>query len=646
MSAGIPLCDKHGGSHPAPAAAAPEALAAALQENATLKAQFAQLRTLLDAATDANGQHRAETLQLVAQLERLQAALDAKCQEFDELLSSFRSLSSERSRSDEEVRSRLAEEVVVKAQLQQEIAELQEFRGVYLELKREMQRRENAYQVERDSKARELAEAVLHYEQRIHALETTQAEFHTHSESRSQRQQVATLQSEKEALERRVGALQDEVESLRGQHDELLVQQRDAGQRAAATAAELQRALQEALGEAARHREAAAAMTAARDAEAAECQRLHRELLAAQGDTAALRSQVETANLYFAAERQLLEQSGRERAAEHAQQRAQLEQRLLDCEKRCGLLESRCHRLVLEGAEAQRLAAAQVAQAREEAAAQAAAAERRLADTVGEFEAAVAQHDAAAATWQETIRSLQSEAQEAEAERSALKAALDEATAARDRLQHALDWQAAEHDAAVQQVAELLGRLQELSGRLQDTSELSTENERLRHQAAFSQRDAERLAEEATAARRELAEATLRLQRQAAEAEGRLRDTVAEKERVASRASKTIEKQKTTFSAQLLRAEQRYQRVAARCEEAETQWRGTEQQLGQALRALHRLRTATPSPPASATADPPTVPGAPPPPPANWPAGPGQGEAAAPVEVDGLLEGVLAQARQ
>lgn len=44
------------------------------------------------------------------------------------------------------MRSRLAEEVVVKAQLQQEIAELQEFRGVYLELKREMQRRENAYQ--------------------------------------------------------------------------------------------------------------------------------------------------------------------------------------------------------------------------------------------------------------------------------------------------------------------------------------------------------------------------------------------------------------------------------------------------------------------------------------------------------------------
>lgn len=47
-----------------------------------------------------------------------------------------------------------------------------------------------------------------------------------------------------------------------------------------------------------------------------------------------------------------------------------------------------------------------------------------------------------------TIRSLQSEAQEAEAERSALKAALDEATAARDRLQHALDWQAAEHGQA------------------------------------------------------------------------------------------------------------------------------------------------------------------------------------------------------
>ena len=78
--------------------------------------------------------------------------LEQKIKEFDELMVAYRSVSSDRSQSDDEVRSRLAEEVAVKTQLQHQVTELQEFRALYMELRREVQSRENNFRMELDAK--------------------------------------------------------------------------------------------------------------------------------------------------------------------------------------------------------------------------------------------------------------------------------------------------------------------------------------------------------------------------------------------------------------------------------------------------------------------------------------------------------------
>jgi chromosome segregation ATPase len=570
-----------------------------LQDYGILKEQFKQLRTLLDEATSSNHQLASDKEVFAEQLQRVGALLDAKCREFDELLESYRSLSSERSQSGEEVRSRVAGELAAHVQLCAHDAELREFRAAHVALKQEMLERDAACERELERKAQELEELVHHYERRIGSLEGSNADLLLRSGDGGSATKVALLESQTRDLQSRVTVLKEELETLQGSY-ERVAREKDAVTQVAATQIDdLRRALQEATLEATRQRSAATAAEEARALEAEESQRLHQELLGLQADASHLRAQLETVNSYFASERSLLEQSARERLDASERLRTEAQANLADCQRRLTLAEERADLIASCEAAVLRNAEDDVKAAHLDAEQRCAEAEARMAEALAELDSALARQEADGARWQATIEGLQREAHQVDAVRRTQCDEVRELCGTSERLQRRLEQDATERDDARRDASRLAEQLEHAEARIQDLLQGGEGIERLKMQLEYSQQEAERLSAEVVSARREATDGLLKVRTAAARERETLEAQAAEARREAARALKALAKHKVATNRALVHAQQHHQKLLCRRDESDARREEAEHELGlatQALRTLGPAITAASSP--------------------------------------------------
>jgi len=543
-------------------------------ENTELKNKFLQAQSISQSAQQNIQALIVEKNQLLQRLHNMKIALEEKENELQYMKNCSRTTSDA-----QQLESQLREECEMKMRLHKELQENEKFREKYNELRRELAIVRNDYEQKLANQEKIADVTTIEAEDRIRSLEQMVSDLESRLDDRTYVKTIKILQGEKMMLEHRLRALMEELETQRDGGEKKSVALIDVERKYSSRIMDMEAQLKALQLESVRLREKVSSTEEEKHTLHLEVDRMHAEKIKFEGDACQLRQQIEEIMHSFKQEKGAIRQHAKEREMAWESEKSTLEQRAHDLQKRVLDMEAVHAELLRQKEDVERVAKVKYNNMRDEMDSGARILEREKGDLLLEREAAERSNERTTSHLRKQIESLRKDVNHLRSERDDELSQRHLLEAKCDNLEQQANWTITERDESIRAMEEARERLEECKQELQTALAFRSENDHLRLQLEFLQKDNRDLEAEREDLKEEFAKRLARLQRTyVKEKHMMMEKTTAYKEEYKKMHAEK-EKKKAKFVKKIVNSEKRAQDQELLVKEKEKEIRQLKRQL-------------------------------------------------------------------